>query len=96
MHPSSAFSLILADAAVLCRDLARNAPVFFLLDDVSTRHLDEVSIRDLVSQLLFSSESCAFKIATETQTLELVLRSPGMKSSLLEAQTGLRAMRSWR
>lgn len=52
--------------------------VYFLLDDVSTRHLHENSIVSLLSQLMFTSDVCAFKITTEAQTLELALKSPGL------------------
>ena len=48
------------------------------MDDVSTRHLSEESIQRLVSRLVFSSEVCAFKMTTEHQTLEYVLKSPGL------------------
>jgi len=51
--------------------------VLFLLDDVSTRYLHEKRIAELLSALLFQSTCCAFKITSEAQTLELVLRSPG-------------------
>lgn len=77
VNPSIAFGS-LAETLRAAAKVWRSSTVFFLLDDVSTRHLDEPSIRSLISQLLFSSEVCAFKITTETQTLELVLRSPGL------------------
>jgi serine/threonine protein kinase len=54
-----------------------NQYVLFLLDDVSTRYLDEDNIRNLLSSLIFQSEECAFKITSEVQTIELVLFSPG-------------------
>lgn len=52
--------------------------ILFLLDDVSTRHLQEASIAELLGTLLFSDERCAFKLTTEGQTLELALKSPGL------------------
>ncbi|SFA50185.1 Protein kinase domain-containing protein [Pedobacter suwonensis] len=51
--------------------------VHFLLDDVSTRFLNDQNIISLVSSLLFQSETCAFKFTTEAQTLEMVINSPG-------------------
>ena len=75
--PSAAF-VALAEAVKAASSVWAGAVVFYLLDDVSTRHLDEASIRALVSRLIFSSETCAFKMTTEQQTLEYVLRSPGL------------------
>lgn len=51
--------------------------VLFLLDDVSTRYLDQDVVRRVISQLLFQHPSCAFKITTETQALQRVVLSPG-------------------
>lgn len=75
--PSAAF-VALADAVKSASPIWSSASVFFLLDDVSTRHLDAESIRALVSRLIFSSDTCAFKMTTEEQTLEYVLMSPGL------------------
>jgi hypothetical protein len=75
--PSAAF-VALAEAIRSAAAIWSGSSVFFLLDDVSTRHLDEESIRVLVSRLVFSSELCAFKMTTEEQTLEYVLKSPGL------------------
>lgn len=75
--PSAAF-VALAEAMRNCSTIWAGSPTFFLLDDVSTRHLSEESIRQLVSRLVFSSEVCAFKMTTEHQTLEYVLESPGL------------------
>jgi hypothetical protein len=75
--PSAAF-IALAEAVQSASSIWSGASVFYLLDDVSTRHLDEQSIRDLVSRLIFSSDVCAFKMTTEAQTLEYVLMSPGL------------------
>ncbi len=75
--PSAAF-VALADAVKSASPIWSSASVFFLLDDVSTRHLDAESIRELVSRLIFSSDICAFKMTTEEQTLEYVLMSPGL------------------
>jgi hypothetical protein len=80
MHPASAFPR-LADAVRACLPNAPELQVLFLLDDVSTRHLNKRSISDLLSRVIFSEAGCAFKITTETQTLELVLRSPGLIES---------------
>ncbi len=76
-HPTVAFPH-LAEAILSCSRLWASSRVYFLLDDVSTRHLHEEAIRDLVSTLMFSHERCAFKVTTEAQTLELVLKSPGL------------------
>ncbi len=51
--------------------------VLFLLDDVSTRYLDQEIVRRVISQLLFQHPHCAFKITTETQALQRVVLSPG-------------------
>ena len=75
--PSAAF-VALAEAMWSCSTIWAGSPTFFLLDDVSTRHLSEKSIQRLVSRLVFSSEVCAFKMTTEHQTLEYVLKSPGL------------------
>lgn len=76
-HPTVAFQH-LAEAILACSPLWAASRIYFLLDDVSTRHLHEEAIRDLVSTLMFSHERCAFKVTTEAQTLELVLKSPGL------------------
>lgn len=68
----------LATAVTQCARVWDGVSVYFLLDDVSTRHLNENSILSLLSQLMFTSDVCAFKITTEAQTLELALKSPGM------------------
>nr|WP_228721019.1 protein kinase [Arthrobacter sp. 260] len=76
-HPAIAMPS-LAAAVTECAEVWDGARVLFLLDDVSTRHLNEESIRRLLSSLMFVNENCAFKITTEAQTLELVLKSPGL------------------
>lgn len=76
-HPAIAMPS-LAAAVTECTEVWSDARVLFLLDDVSTRHLNEDSIRSLISTLMFVNENCAFKITTEAQTLELVLKSPGL------------------
>lgn len=68
----------LATAITQCSRVWDGVSVYFLLDDVSTRHLNENSIVSLLSQLMFTSDVCAFKITTEAQTLELALKSPGL------------------
>ena len=75
ISPSIAFPL-LADSIKKCSSLWNNHYVLFLLDDVSTRYFYEENIADLLSSLIFQSESCAFKITSEAQTIE-VLNSPG-------------------
>lgn len=79
-HPATAMPS-LAAAISECADVWSGARVLFLLDDVSTRHLNEESIRALLSTLMFVNENCAFKVTTEAQTLELVLKSPGLVES---------------
>lgn len=76
-HPATAMPN-LATAITACAPVWSGSQVFFLLDDVSTRHLNEDSIRRLLSSLMFVAEGCAFKVTTEAQTLELVLKSPGL------------------
>lgn len=76
-HPAIAFPQ-LAAAITACSPVWGGAGVYFLLDDVSTRNLHESSIQELLSTLMFASETCAFKVTTEAQTLELILKSPGM------------------
>lgn len=75
--PSAAF-IALAEAIRTCSTIWAAASTFFLLDDVSSRHLSAASIQRLVSRLIFSNEICAFKMTTEQQTLESVLKSPGL------------------
>ena len=75
-HPNSAFPS-LAEAIRRCSPIWETAQVLFLLDDVSTRYLKQPRIRALLSALLFQNPSCAFKLTSEVQTIELGLRSPG-------------------
>jgi len=75
-NPAIAFPH-LAQAIQQCSTVWSSAYVLFLLDDVSTRYLNEPKIKELLSSLLFQNTSCAFKITSEAQTLELALRSPG-------------------
>lgn len=75
--PSNALTA-LATAVSQCTPVWEGVSVYFLLDDVSTRHLNEKSIVSLLSQLMFASDVCAFKITTEAQTLEFALKSPGL------------------
>ncbi len=51
--------------------------VAFLLDDVSTRYLDQEEIELVVSTLLVQEPACSFKITSETQTFFLSIKSPG-------------------
>lgn len=76
-EPSAAF-VALADAVKSASPVWSSASVFYLLDDVSTRHLDAESIQTLMSRLIFNNDTCAFKMTTEEQTLEYVLMSPGL------------------
>ena len=76
VHPNEAFNT-LAEAVQGCSSVWHGAQVLFLLDDVSTRYLHESRIDDLLSNLLFQSPSCAFKLTSEGQTIELGLKSPG-------------------
>lgn len=67
----------LAQQLRLCATIFENSAVLFLLDDVSTRHLELDRIAELLSALLFQSPTCAFKFTSEWQTIELGLQSPG-------------------
>ena len=75
-NPAVAFP-VLAQAIRECSIVWNNSYVFFLLDDVSTRFLNDKNIIYLVSTLLFQDHYCAFKFTTEMQTLEMVINSPG-------------------
>jgi serine/threonine protein kinase len=75
-NPAVSFP-VLAQAIRECSVVWNNSYVFFLLDDVSTRFLNDKSIIHLVSTLLFQDQYCAFKFTTEMQTLEMVIKSPG-------------------
>lgn len=79
-NPAIAFPQ-LAEAIRRCSPIWDKAVVLYLLDDVSTRHLNEASIEQLLSSLLFKDETCAFKLTTEAQVLELLL-SPGLIEKL--------------
>lgn len=76
-NPSIAFPA-LAEAVRGASAAWDGSKILFLLDDVSTRHLEETSIAELLGTLLFSDDHCAFKLTTEGQTLELALKSPGL------------------
>ena len=67
----------LAKAIQDCSVVWQGARVLFLLDDVSTRYLNQSRIEVLVSALLFQDATCAFKLTSERQTLALGLKSPG-------------------
>lgn len=79
-NPGVAFPF-LADAIRRCSAIWCNAQVMFLLDDVSTRYLHPTRIEKLLSALLFQNPSCAFKVTSEAQTIELGLKSPGQVHS---------------
>ena len=68
----------LAEAVRSTSSVWANATVLYLLDDVSTRNLGESDIGELLGTLLFAHPYCAFKMTTEIQTLELLLKSPGL------------------
>ena len=68
----------LAEALRQCSGIFANMSTMFLLDDVSTRHLQQQNIAELLGTLLFSNPMCAFKMTTEVQTLQQLLRSPGL------------------
>lgn len=74
--PANSFPA-LAQAVCECSTIWNNHYLFFLLDDVSTRFLNDDNIIHLVSTLLFQNEYCGFKFTTEMQTLEMVINSPG-------------------
>lgn len=75
--PAVAFPA-LAEAVRLMSDVWKDATVLFLLDDVSTRNLSEADTGRLLGTLLFANPHCAFKMTTEVQTMELILKSPGL------------------
>ena len=76
IHPNIAFPRL--DSALRkCSTIWQSAQVLFLLDDVSTRYLGQEAIEELLSALLFQSPTCAFKLTSEAQTIELGLKSPG-------------------
>ena len=68
----------LADAARRTSHVWADATVLYLLDDVSTRNLSQSDIGRLLGTLLFAHPHCAFKMTTEVQTMELLLKSPGL------------------
>ncbi len=76
MSTVDAFEL-LADTYIAVSEIFKNKQVFFLLDDASTRYLDVDHISYLLTNVLFLSQKCAFKITTELQTLNFGFRSPG-------------------
>jgi hypothetical protein len=76
-NPAIAFPA-LGEAVLEATRCWSGSKLLFLLDDVSTRHLQEQSIEELLGTLLFSHDRCAFKMTTEGQTLELALKTPGL------------------
>ena len=68
----------LAEAARRTSYVWADATVLYLLDDVSTRNLSQSDIGRLLGTLLFAHPHCAFKMTTEVQTMELLLKSPGL------------------
>lgn len=79
-NPAIAFPQ-LAEAIRRCSPLWEGSVILFLLDDVSTRHLNQESIEEMLSSVLFKDDTCAFKLTTEAQVLELLL-SPGLIEKL--------------
>jgi serine/threonine protein kinase len=75
-HPSIAFPH-LAESILKCTSIWNGHSILFLLDDVSTRYINEQQTQELLSKLLFQHPQCSFKLTTEAQTLEIILRSPG-------------------
>ena len=76
-NPAVAFPH-LAEAVRSISSVWANASVLYLLDDVSTRNLGVSDIGELLGTLLFARPNCAFKMTTEVQTMELLLKSPGL------------------
>ena len=75
-HPSVVFPQ-LATAVRACGTLWQTAQVLFLLDDVSTRYLEDERIQELLSALLFQDPVCSFKLTSEVQTMYSYMKSPG-------------------
>ena len=84
IHPKIAFPQ-LAEAIRKSSEVFAKSSIFFLLDDVSTRYLNDDNIIKIISELLFQDEICAFKFTTEAQTLEMVIKAPG---SISQAKIG--------
>ncbi|ACU60047.1 ORC-CDC6 family AAA ATPase [Chitinophaga pinensis] len=79
IHPKIAFPQ-LAETIKKASEVFAQSQIYFLLDDVSTRYLNDSNIIKLISELLFQDEICAFKFTTEAQTLEMVIMAPGSTS----------------
>jgi len=67
----------LSTAITNCSPILLNHNIYYLLDDVSTRYLNQENIIQIISTFIFQSSKCAFKITTEAQTLNAILFSPG-------------------
>ena len=76
-NPAVAFPH-LAEAIRQTSHVWTDTTVLYLLDDVSTRNLSQEDIGRLLGTLLFANPYCAFKMTTEVQTMELLLKSPGL------------------
>ena len=76
-NPAVAFPH-LAEAIRKTSHVWTDTTVLYLLDDVSTRNLSQEDIGRLLGTLLFANPYCAFKMTTEVQTMELLLKSPGL------------------
>lgn len=83
--PTEIFSH-LAQQLKVCSDIFESSTLFFLLDDVSTRHLEIEKVGELLSALLFQNSDCAFKFTSEWQTVELGLKSPGREHPIREGR----------
>lgn len=79
VHPKIAFPQI-AESIRKSSEVLSSFFIHFLLDDLSTRYLDDKNILKLLSALIFQDENCAFKFTTEAQTLEMVIMAPGNTS----------------
>ncbi|WP_442845608.1 ORC-CDC6 family AAA ATPase [Leeuwenhoekiella sp. H156] len=77
VNPANSFPA-LAQAIRKCSNIWANTHILYLLDDVSTRYLNEENIKSLLSSLIFQSEDCAFKITSEIQSIKFGLFSPGI------------------
>ncbi|MHB8152412.1 MAG: hypothetical protein ACYDG3_04990, partial [Bacillati bacterium] len=76
----------LASAVRAASSLWERSTLLFLLDDVSTRYLKQEVISEIISDLLFMDQICAFKLTTEMQTLDFALQSPGKQELAREGR----------
>jgi hypothetical protein len=76
IKPAIAFER-LAEAIQKSAIIWHNHHIFYLLDDVSTRYVEEQSIRNLISKLLIQNPNFSFKFTSEEHTIRYLLHSPG-------------------